>query len=308
MNKYSVIDIGSNSIRLLNAVVENNKIVSAKKYLDMTRLGFGVDKTRKLSADSMEKSVEAMKTYKAMIQEFGGELIGAYATSAVRDSSNKDLFVKDVFDETNIDIHVISGEEEALLGYYGVLAGLNSASRVLIIDIGGGSTELILGDAKEIHSAVSLNIGAVRMTDKYLKSELVCENEKKELMSFIEESINDEIQKIIDFKPEVVVGIGGTITTIGAINLGLEEYDREKIHNYKIKYEEIETINSELETKNLEERKKIKGLQAKRADIIYAGAIILEMILKASKLSDIRVSDFDNLEGALIQKNILKVL
>lgn len=308
MEKYSVIDIGSNSIRLLNAVVKDNEIISAKKFLNMTRLGFGVDKTKLLSKESMSKSVDALKMYDKMIKEFGGKFIGAYATSAVRDSNNKQKFLDDVFNEVDMKINVISGEEEALLGYYGVLAGLKDASKVLIVDIGGGSTELILGDKDKIHSAVSLNMGAVRMTDKYISSEMVLKEEKDELVSFVNELIEKEVQKIKEFNPDVVVGIGGTITTIGAIDLKMQEYDREKIHNYKINFEKIKDINSELELKNLEERKKIDGLQPKRADIIYAGGIILETIMEASKLSEIRVSDFDNLEGALVQKNILKIL
>ncbi len=308
MKKYSVIDIGSNSIRLLNTAVEDNTIISSKKYLNMTRLGLNVDKTKMLSLESMEKSVEALKSYMSMIEEFGGEFLGAYATSAVRDSVNKKSFIDDVRDKVGIDINVISGEKEALLGYYGVLAGLNEARRVLIIDIGGGSTELILGDRDKIHSAVSLNLGAVRMTDKFIRSDLILKEEKEELMSHIKSLISAQIKNIKDFKPEVVVGIGGTITTIGAIDLKMDEYDREKIHNHQINLDTIKTINKDLEHKTLEERMKISGLQPKRADIIYAGGMILEILLEASNLCDIKVSDFDNLEGALVEKNILKFL
>lgn len=308
MEKYSVIDIGSNSIRLLNAVVKDNEIVSAKKYLNMTRLGFGVDKTKILSDESMSKSIEALKKYNEMIVEFGGKFIGAYATSAVRDSNNKQEFLDAVKKENNIKIEVISGEEEALLGYYGVLAGLKDARKVLIIDIGGGSTELILGDKEKIHSAVSLNIGAVRMTDKYITSDLVQNVEKENIISFVNKLIGVEVEKIKAFNPDVVVGIGGTITTIAAIDLQMQEYDREKIHNYEVSFDVIRAINSDLERKKLEERKKIPGLQPKRADIIYAGGIILEMIMDASKLCNISVSDYDNLEGALVKKNILNIL
>ncbi|MGB3366236.1 MAG: Ppx/GppA phosphatase family protein [Acidaminobacteraceae bacterium] len=305
MEKYSVIDIGSNSIRLLNAIVKDNEIISANKFLKMTRLGLGVDKTNLLSEESMSKSVEALKAYNKMIKEFGGKFIGAYATSAVRDSNNKERFLDDVFNEVGMKINVISGEEEALLGYYGVIAGLKDPGKVLIVDIGGGSTEFILGDKDKIHSAVSLNMGAVRMTDRYISSELVLKEEKDELILFVDKLIEKEVQKIKEFSPDVIVGIGGTITTIAAIDLKMQEYDREKIHNYKMNFEKIKDINSDLELKNLEERKKVTGLQPKRADIIYAGGLILETIMKASNLSEISVSDFDNLEGALVQKNIL---
>lgn len=308
VEKYSVIDIGSNSIRLLNTIVENNEMVSAKKYLDMTRLGFLVDETKLLSENSMSKSIDALLKYKKLIEEFEGKLLGAYATSAVRDSKNKNEFLNEVLKKTGILVDVISGEEEAKLGYYGVLAGLKDANKILIIDIGGGSTELVLGDKNEIHRSVSLDIGAVRMTDKYLKAEMVSDDENYNLKEYIGFVIKDEVSRIKEFKPDIIVGIGGTITTIGAIDLKMQEYDRLKIHNHRMDFDKIKNINSDIKSKKLEDRKKIEGLQAKRADIIYAGGIILEMIMEASELDCIRVSDFDNLEGELVRKNILKIL
>lgn len=306
MEKYSVIDIGSNSIRLLNAVVEDGKIVSGEKHLRMTRLGKNVDSSKMLAEESMEQTFDALVEFKNMSESFGGELIGAYATSAVRDSLNKDYFTEEAFKRSGIQVEVISGEEEAHLGYLGVLAGLNDFSRVLIIDIGGGSTELITGDRLSIERAISLNIGAVRMTGKHLFEPIVTEFENSELIDDVMSNVKDELEHIIKFNPDVVVGIGGTVTTLGAMKLKMETYDRDKIHNYPVSIKDIIEINKDLKSKTLDERKKILGLQPKRADIIYAGGLILQCIMEGTNLNSITVSDFDNLEGQLVKKNIVK--
>lgn len=305
MEKYSVIDIGSNSIRLLNTAVEDGKIISGEKHLRMTRLGKNVDSSKMLTEESMEQTFDALIEFKKMSEEFGGELIGAYATSAVRDSLNKEYFTKEAYKRSGIEVEVISGEEEAYLGYLGVLAGLQDFSRVLIIDIGGGSTELITGDRSSIERAKSLNVGAVRMTGKHLFEPLVTDLENTELIKDIMSIVKYEMEHIIKFNPDAVVGIGGTVTTLGAMKLKMETYDREKIHNYTVSLDDIIAINKDLKSKGLEERKQIPGLQPKRADIIYAGGVILQCIMEGTNLSHITVSDFDNLEGQLVKKNIV---
>ena len=174
MEKRCVIDIGTNSIRMLTAEIKNGNIVSSDKILEMTRIGEGVDNTKMLSSAAMDRSIDALKKLKKQALSEGIDDIKAIATSAVRDALNKDEFLKRAKLELDLDIEVISGEKEAELGFAGVISGIDrEVKNVLVIDIGGGSTEFIIGNSKGIKYAKSLDVGAVRMTDKHVSNDPV---------------------------------------------------------------------------------------------------------------------------------------
>lgn len=305
MKRYAAIDVGTNSIRLLVWKEENNKIFR-EKFINTTRIGQAVDKTGKLSIDGMQRSVKAICEFVEIAKKYEINKIPIIATSAVRDSKNSHIFCKEVLKQCGQNVEIIDGKEEAKLGYEGVLMAFDSVKSMLIIDIGGGSTELIYGDNNGINILESLNIGAVRLTEKFIKNELVTNEEEKELINYIDKIKKSVMDKIKKEKIDKVIGIGGTATTLVSMNEKLEVYDPDKVHNSQIKLNEIEDIIKTLKSMKLEERKNIPGLHPKRADIIYAGAIILREILKGLNKDYMIASEYDNLEGIVYNQKKAK--
>lgn len=307
--KYAVIDMGSNSIRLMIAEVDGGQLGRVEKHLEMTRLGGGVDHTKMLSETAMQATIDAVMTFKNMAEAAGAEMIGAFATSAVRDAVNGPAFAESVLKETGIRVQIIPGSEEAELGYKGVVSGIDPSmrdERFLIIDIGGGSTELIVGDAKQIYYRHSFDVGAVRMTGKHIATDPVRQEEAEALVADVKRILSDGVEAVMSYKPQFAIGIGGTATTLGAMKLKMSTYDRERIHNAPVQLEELEAMNALLARLTVEERKQLPGLMPKRADVIYAGGLILEYLMQVLAIRTMYASDFDNLEGILVQKNIIK--
>jgi len=299
--KVSCIDIGTNSIRLMNAIYDNGVFSDVQKHLSMTRLGKGVNETRMLDEARMEESVQVIYEYCEMAKGWGSEQILLMATSAVRDALNSMAFVKRVADRTGFTIDIISGDLEAEVGFRGVLLGAEQVAMnheaILVVDIGGGSTELIVGDCLGIRYAVSLNIGAVRLTGAYVSHDPVLDMETVALKSAAMAEISKVAAMLKGYSFQQVIGIGGTATTYATMVHGVDHYSRERVHGLTVDMDALEAFNALLASKTTEARKKIIGLEAKRADIIYAGGIILESVLKALERSRFSVSDYDNLEG-----------
>ncbi len=299
MPNYAVIDMGTNSIRLLLAKVEDGRIVESQKELEMTRLGKGVDETKLLSKESMDATVTAIKKFKVKAEAFGAEALKVIATSAVRDASNRASFLKRVLEETGVEIEVISGQTEAELGFKGVLAGVGSHESILVVDIGGGSTEFIVGDQTGIEFAVSKDVGAVRMTGKHFTKDPIVKDEKEDLIKNIDEILEETLELVKEHAYGQIVGIGGTLTTISTMKQEMQVYDSKKVQNSEVTKDDIEKILNQLEGMTQAERQNIPGLQAKRADIIYAGITIMDRILKKINKFEMIVSDSDNLEGVV---------
>lgn len=299
--KVSCIDIGTNSIRLMNAIYENGMFFEVQKHLSMTRLGKGVNETRMLDEERMAESVQVIARYCEMAVSWGAEEILLMATSAVRDALNSKTFVTRVAEQTGFVIDVISGDLEAEVGFRGVLLGTDQTDlcddAILVVDIGGGSTELIIGDRLGIRYAVSLNIGAVRLTGAYVSHDPVLSEETQVLRRVAMDEISKVLTSLKGYPFHQIIGIGGTATTYATMVHSVERYSRESVHGLKVDLEALESFNAMLATKTTEARRAIVGLEAKRADIIYAGGIILETVLKALERSDFSVSDYDNLEG-----------
>ncbi len=298
--KYSVIDIGSNSVRHLKADVSNGNITGTKSLI-VTRLGEGVDATKKLTNRAIKDTVEAIRIFKKDAEAYGVQEIFLMATSAVRDASNKSLLIDEVKSLTGLTIDVLSGESEAIIGCIGVQKGLDKEEAILIIDIGGGSTEFIVFDG-EIRHASSADVGAVRMTGKHVFTDPITRNEKENVIKDIRTIISPHIKAVKEIKFEEIIGIGGTATTFGAIDLEMETYDRDVIHNHMISTVRIAEINKRFQQCTFKERVTISGLEPKRADIITAGGLILQEIMSGLEMSAMKVSDFDNLEGYLAYK------
>ena len=299
--KIGTIDIGTNSMRLLVAIYENGKIINRKKYVNTTRIGQGVDDKGYISKEAIDRNIQALKEFKIICDEENCEYIYCMGTSALRDSKNSSEFIELAKKETNINVEVITGESESNLGFLGVLEGVegDNDEEILVIDIGGGSTEFIVGDREGVKFCKSENIGALRLTEKFLKTEIVSDDELKSTIDFINETIENTINIVKERNIKKLVGIGGTITSVSAINQKLEIYSMEKIHNSKICKKEVDEILQMLKNMTLEDKKTLNGLQPKRADIITAGVVILDIIMEKLELSEIIVSEYDNLEGLM---------
>lgn len=302
MKKIAAIDIGTNSMRLLLCEAEGGRIGRKEKDLMVTRIGKGVSATGRLSEKAIDRNVEALKYFRNRAEKFGAGPVIAIATSAVRDAVNREVFVDKAKLETGIDIRVIDGKEEAELGITGVLSDCPGADEgTLVIDIGGGSTELIYYQNGRTRFSASINAGTVRMTESCIKGHPIGEQDKAELTGSLEERFSAAVAALKNKKIEKTVAIGGTATTLGAIFHGLGIYSPEIVHNTVIDGSYVKKIFETLAAMTMEQRFAVKGLQKERADVIPAGIRILDHLLASLGLKQVVISENDNLEGAVIK-------
>lgn len=298
------IDIGTNSCRLLiaelNGETKLERIIL--KDLEIVKLGEDVDKNKFLKDEAIERTLKVLKKYRNIIDNFSisDEDIVCFATSATRDSSNKEYFINKVLEETGIKIRCISGNIEAKINFMGVSSAFDIKNNILVFDIGGGSTEFTLGNEKEIIQSISLDIGSVRISEKFFlengKYKYSLENIKK-----AENFIFDELSKLENYKSYNfdLIGVAGTITTQVSVKEEMEEYDSEKVHLYILEAKDIEK-NIALFLQKIPFDLNIKGLEEKRKDVIIGGSIILKSILEYFKKDKVQVSEYDNLIGAIL--------
>jgi len=306
MKRYAAIDIGTNSIRLMLCEVEGTKIINKEKELITTRIGKNVSNTSVISDRALEKNIEALKYFKNRAEKYGAERILTIATSAVRDAENKEDFVNAAKEEVGIEVMVIGGSEEAELGIEGVMSDITDDSEtVLVIDIGGGSTELVLGSKKGIEYSISIDAGAVRMTEQYVKQNPISSSDVSSMKQKLSELFKEPMEHLKNKKIDRVIAIGGTATSIAAIYHNLSIYNPKIVHNtYIDKTFAAETFNR-LSGMSIQERHQVKGLQKERADVIPVGVLILQHILENLERDGAVISENDNLEGVII-KYVLK--
>lgn len=310
-NIIAAIDIGTNSFHLVIARINDKKRFTVlTKAKEVVRLGSSSNDMKYITDDSMKRGVETLKRFNLICKSYNAEII-AVATSATREALNRDIFLTKVFEETGIEINIVSGYEEARLIYLGVLQSLNIYSKkILLIDIGGGSTEFLIGEKGEVISAISTKIGAVRLTHKFSLDEKIEKSNLKDARQFVKGALNPVIRSIENEKYDMVVGSSGTIINIGSIissdNMPTDDYEI-NLNGFVVKkkqfYNALETIYK-AETKN--ERIAVPGLDPKRADIITAGALILEQIFTDLNIDKITLSGYALREGIImnyIQQN-----
>lgn len=300
MKKVASIDIGTNSMRLLIAEGETD-LYNRRKYVNLTRLGRGVDQNGYIDEETMERNLKALHDFVQLARREDVEEIEVIGTSALRDSKNRQEFIDRAGRLSGVNIRVIEGSEEAFLGFYGAIGGLKKRGYILLLDIGGGSTEFVLGSFEEgILFSKSIDIGAVRLTERFSSDKgIVTERQIKEMRDHVLMEIREVYQSLKNYLIEETVGIGGTVTTFSAMVQGMKEYDMEKIHQSVLKAEEVDSVVSLLAAKTLEERMMVDGLQPQRADIIVAGGVILSTIMNVFSMERLTVSEYDNLEGIL---------
>jgi exopolyphosphatase/guanosine-5'-triphosphate,3'-diphosphate pyrophosphatase len=296
-----VIDIGTNSTRLFVADVADARVTRIERQSRVTRLGRGVDLSGQLSSEAIEATCEVIADYVGICDEAGVEKIDAIATSAVRDAGNGAAFVAELRERFALSARVLDGEEEARLTYLGATAERASVESVLVIDIGGGSTELIIGHGDRIEFHTSLQAGVVRHTERHIAADPPTTVELEALAA----DVRSLIEAAVGNRPALGVAKGiavaGTPTSLAAIELELDPYDPERVHGHVLSLPAIQHQLSRLAAAPLAERAEIVGLHPDRAPTIIAGVVILIEAMRAFDLEEIEVSEHDILYGAAIE-------
>lgn len=304
--KLAAIDIGTNSFHLIVAGINekgNFEIIDREK--EVIRLGEGsTGDIKHISNKAMERAVNTLKKFKGIAESHNAE-IRAVATSAVRESKNKNDFIDKVINETGIEIEVISGYEEARLIYLGVLKTVPVFNKkTLCIDIGGGSTEFIVGEKGNVNYSMSLKLGAVRLTQKFFPDYKVTENRIEKCREWINGEIFHVVREVEKEGFDIAIGSAGTIMSIGLMVSAQDNGDFNEntiLNNFQFSYSDFLSIERNILRKTTySERKKIKGLDSKRADIIPAGVLILSEIMNQLKLKKMKISGYALREGILI--------
>jgi exopolyphosphatase/guanosine-5'-triphosphate,3'-diphosphate pyrophosphatase len=301
--RYGALDLGTNSIRLLIAEVKNGRTLTRKRLTRITRLGKGVDEHKSISEPAMKRTARALSSYKESMVEYGVECYRAVATSAVRDAANRDWFVQKIYESTGVRVDVISGQEEAHLSFLGATSEMGERLKegILVVDVGGGSTELILGDEGGIRLSASKDVGCVRMSERFLKSDPPTEEEIARMMEHITITLQDVAQRAKAIGFNLMMGTAGTITNLSAVNMGLRKYDPEEIHLSRLTREEIQKIFYHLGSLNVAQRKKVVGLEKKRADVMVGGTGVVLAIMEMLEMDELVVSEKDILDGIVLE-------
>ena len=299
--RVAVVDIGTNSTRLLVADVGDGRVQEIARRSTVTRLGRGVDTSAQLSAEAIEDVCFVVGNYIDLYEDLGAERVTAIATSAVRDSSNAQMFLAELRERFALDARILNGAEEAGLTYAGASAERPPGERTLVVDIGGGSTELIVGDGPEVGFYASLQAGTVRHTERYLKADPADPAQLEDLAADVRALIGEALEDAALVQANEGIAVAGTPTSLAAIDQDLEPYDPERVHGYRLSLDSIQHMLSELAAKPLAERLKIRGLQPGRAATIVAGIVILVQAMRAFGLDEIEVSEHDILWGAALE-------
>ncbi|MDI1472502.1 MAG: hypothetical protein QMD43_05475 [Thermodesulfovibrio sp.] len=300
IENIAVIDIGSNTIRLLIGKFEDGLIKRIYTDRTVTRLGQDLAFTKKLNQNSIEKSIETISKFKVIAENFKSNLIIAIGTSALREAEDGILFCGKVQKNTGLRVYILSGEEEAFFTFEGILINLPySTHPIFAIDIGGGSTEWIYSLNNNIFKG-SLNIGALKAYSNFFKDN----NEKKAIINFLN-FLKDIISKTIpNLKTKTIIATGGTSITLAMIDLQISSYLPEILHGQKISSKKLRKIVEKISSTPYEIRKNIMGILPDRVDIILPGLLILESIVNYVEAETIIVSDHGLMEG--VMKNYMK--
>jgi exopolyphosphatase/guanosine-5'-triphosphate,3'-diphosphate pyrophosphatase len=291
-------------VRLLVADVEGSgadaHVVTVDRRMTITRLGQGVDGDRRLHPDAIARTLAVLDQYGAVARDLGVEAMRATATSAARDSSNRD----DLFDPAAAALGVrpelLSGSEEARLSFLGATASLTEVGATppyLVVDIGGGSTEFVLGTDAPV-GLVSVDMGCVRITEQFLHSDPPAPEELSTAVSIVRDHLGDVERAIPDLREaRTLVGLAGTVSTVAAVEQGLHEYDRDRIHHFRLTRAAVEDVFRTLATEAAADRRHNPGLEAERVDVIVGGVAVLATVMRTFEFDQLLVSEEDILDG-----------
>lgn len=306
--RVAAIDCGTNSIRLLIADVahtaEGVRLHDVERIMRIIRLGEGVDATGRISDAALDRAFTAAREYAALIEKYGAQRLRFAATSASRDAENRDVFVSGIKEILGVEPEVIEGTEEAALSFAGSVSGLGSRpGRTVVVDLGGGSTEFVLGYKDGVEAARSVNIGCVRLTERYQVSHPLSAADSEAIIADVDAAIDEAFAHVDVASADTLVGVAGTVTTVTAQALGLETYDSEAINGTELSIDETVKAASEISAMSRQERAALGFMHEGRVDVIGTGALIWSRIVTRvseetqGRVSSAVTSEFDILDG-----------
>lgn len=283
-------------MRLLVAEVEGGSVRPVLRRLEVTKLGENLDRSRLLLPQAIGRTVRAVREFWQLARQHAGDVV-VVGTSAVRDAVNRSTLVRDLHP---IPLRVLSGEQEAELSYRGVRAGLRGLpDPLLVVDVGGGSTELVLGSGDRGFRKVSLPVGSVRLTERYLHGDPPAEVELQAARREVAELLRPYRQALSDAR--ATVGVGGTVTSLAAIDLGLEPYDPDRVHGHRLTTERVVDLCRGLCSMPTALRRRLPGLLPERADVICGGALVVRTVLETFRIPELVASESDLLWGVVLE-------
>ncbi|MBN2623682.1 MAG: Ppx/GppA family phosphatase [Acidimicrobiales bacterium] len=298
MTAIASLDMGTNSTRVLVARPAGNGLDIVERHNTITRLGQGVGATGRLADEAVERTLACLRGYREILDRHGVERVRAAATSAARDAANRDEFFDAVEELVGIRPELLSGDEEGRLSFLGATGDLDHAlGPFLIVDIGGGSTEFIVGTDR-VEGVISVDVGCVRLTEKFLAHDPPLPEELTACISLTDAYLDDvvrEVPSVADAR--TLVGLAGTITTVAAVEIGLATYDRDRIHHFRLTHAAAEDVFRTLATEARADRIHNPGLEEARADVIVGGCCVLVALFRRFGFDEMVVSEADILDG-----------
>src|SRR5919204_265672 len=300
MSRVAAVDIGTNSTRLLVADVDDGRLADVERHTRITRLGEGVDERHRLLPVPIARVRNVLSDFRRRAEELGTERTLAIATSAIRDADNGVAFLGEIEWSYGFTMRLLSGHDEALLMFRGVTSDRAIQAGTVIVDVGGGSTELVAGGPEGVHWHDSLDIGSVRLTERFLHTDPPAQEEleacARAVQALLAERVPDEVRE----RTTAAIGVAGTITSLAALALGLDEYDRDQVHGSRLSADALEEQLERLASVPLAERRTLRPLDPERAPVIVAGAVIAREVLSFFDVDALEISERDILDGAAL--------
>jgi exopolyphosphatase / guanosine-5'-triphosphate,3'-diphosphate pyrophosphatase len=297
--RVAAVDLGTNSTRLLVADVGDGSIDEVVRRLTITRLGEGVDERRRLLPTAIARVRNVLTDFRREAEALGAERPLAIVPSAVRDAENGEAFLGEVEWSYGFTTRLLSGHDEAQLTFRGVALGRRLSEDTLVLDIGGGSSELVVGEPEGLRFHDSLDLGCVRLTERFLHSDPPTPAELDACAAAVRVLLAERVPNALE--PRVAIGVAGTITSIAALDLGLDQYDAEKVHGHRISRAGVAAQLERLATVPLADRREIPALEPDRAPVIVAGVVIFGEVLDHFGLDQLEASERDILDGAALE-------
>jgi exopolyphosphatase/guanosine-5'-triphosphate,3'-diphosphate pyrophosphatase len=300
VTRVAAIDLGTNSTRLLVADVADGRLREVERRLTITRLGEGVDERRRLLPLPIARVRNCLTDYRRALEELGAERTLAVGTSAVRDAENGEAFLGEIEWSYGFTTCLLSGDEEALLTLRGVTAGRQLEPGTVVVDVGGGSTELVLGGPGGLGFRVSLDVGCVRLTERFFAADPTEQAELDACAGAVRALLAEQVPDFVRATVRAAIGVAGTVTTLAALDLRLAAYDRERVHGHRIAAEHVGHQLHRLAALPLAERRQVPALEPERAPVIVAGLVVVREVLAHLGLTELEASEQDLLHGAAL--------
>jgi exopolyphosphatase / guanosine-5'-triphosphate,3'-diphosphate pyrophosphatase len=299
--RVAAVDCGTNSIRLLIADVDGDELHDVSRQMRIVRLGEGVDRTGRLSEAALDRTFAALDDYARDITAAGATRVRMVATSATRDATNRDAFVEGVVRRLGVEPDVVTGHEEASLSYAGAIAGLADVPGIepplLVCDIGGGSTEFVFGDLSGMRAAHSVDVGCVRLTERHLHDDPPTDDQIAAATADVEVALDEVAHSVPVREARTLIGLAGSVTTVVALTLGLVDYDPAVIHHARARAVDVHAVTAMVLAMSHAERAALPVMHPGRVDVIGAGALVLDTIMRRFALADVVASEHDILDG-----------